>query len=363
MSEQLPAIVALDEVNLPMDDDDFNKFRINRYGSGRGVQELQTILDRDRPLAILFRSPTDLREGVFRQIQHLIEPSSLKALIRLGVGMDKVFQRGFTEAGVEVINTPDANREATADLTMRCLQAGMGHGKGNPHSLQSRAREQLIGNESVKKMPWDTGALDTVYGPISNLVGQKVGVICCGGEIGGRVTDRLLDAGAQVYGWNRTRSKIRHKGDITVVDNIGDLIGLCDMVTVHASMDDGSARGLVGKDFFELMQEHSLRCLVNTARAEVVDEEAMYTAIERGDLHNAQLDVVGIEGPALLGDGPASNRLSCDQRRHLSTTVMPLLKHPHVNYLFHSAGEEMHTRTKNQHEALQIVRRIIAEAK
>lgn len=74
--------------------------------------------------------------------------------------------------------------------------------------------------------------------------------------------------------------------------SLADLLGQADIVTLHVGLDQ-STKGFFGKSEFQKMKKGS--CFINTARGELVDENALLSALQDGTLAGAALDVLGNE--------------------------------------------------------------------
>ena len=118
------------------------------------------------------------------------------------------------------------------------------------------------------------------------LHGRSVGILGFGG-IGQAFARLCLGFGMRVKAWNRTRRP--EFSDFPAVE-FCDLneIYACDVVSLHLAANDETI-GMVGNEAFSLMQRGSI--LVNTARAELVDEAALLEALGSGRLAGAGLDV------------------------------------------------------------------------
>jgi phosphoglycerate dehydrogenase-like enzyme len=93
-------------------------------------------------------------------------------------------------------------------------------------------------------------------------------------------------------------------------DSLAELMGQCDIVSVHAPLN-AETRGLVGADAFAAAKKGLI--LVNTARGGIVDEAALEAALDSGHLAGAALDVFETEPP------PPDYRL----RRHPKVICTP----------------------------------------
>ncbi len=187
--------------------------------------------------------------------------SSVKVISRCGAGLDNVNLRAAAMLGMKVYNTPDAPMPAVAELTVGLIL-----------NLLRRVREM---DEAVKRGKWDKkmGSL---------LRGKKVGIIGFG-RIGGSVASILKAFGCSMAYYDPFVSS--HSAAGAKKTTLVRLLRDSDIVTIHANSD----KKLLGEAEINLMKKGAW--LVNTSRGGVVDESALYGALESGRLAGAALDV------------------------------------------------------------------------
>ncbi|MCS7094300.1 MAG: hydroxyacid dehydrogenase [Thaumarchaeota archaeon] len=200
---------------------------------------------------------------------------NLRLIVRAGVGLDNIDVSGFTSLGVRVLNTPDAVTRAVAELTiglMLCL-----------------ARDIVRLSGELKLGKWSKAQAQGV-----ELAGKTVGVIGCG-RIGGEVARLAMALGMRVL----VNDVVRVSQDFLEqvkgrqVD-LETLLRESDFVTVHVPLNP-STRGLIGEKELKLMKRTAY--LINTARGDVVREEALKRALREGWIAGAALDVFSKEPP------------------------------------------------------------------
>ena len=76
--------------------------------------------------------------------------------------------------------------------------------------------------------------------------------------------------------------------------DLDELLELSDVISIHTGLNDAT-RGLVGKD--ELIKMKPTSYIINTARAEIIDKEALFEVLKRKDIAGAALDVFWDEPP------------------------------------------------------------------
>ena len=119
------------------------------------------------------------------------------------------------------------------------------------------------------------------------LTGKTLGLIGFGG-IAAEVARIALGSGIRVIAWNRSPKK---SSSVEFVE-LDELLTESDVVSLHLLLND-ETRGFVSRACIEAMKPGVI--LVNTARAALVDEEAMIDALKSGHIRHAGLDVFNTE--------------------------------------------------------------------
>jgi D-3-phosphoglycerate dehydrogenase len=119
------------------------------------------------------------------------------------------------------------------------------------------------------------------------LTGKTLGLIGFGG-IAAEVARIALGSGLKVIAWNRSPKS--HPG-VTFVD-LDTVFAKSDVVSIHLLLND-ETRGLITREKIAQMKQGVI--LINTARAAIVDEDAMIDALQSGHIRHAGLDVFNIE--------------------------------------------------------------------
>lgn len=186
-----------------------------------------------------------------------------------------------TERGIPVLHAPGRNCQAVAELTVALMLMSL---RRLPQAMD--IVRQTEGAEGMLKM---AVAFFDLKG--SELWGKTVGIIGLG-AVGREVARRLRGFDAELIVYDPYVSP-------EVVDSYGarrveldTLLRESDVVTLHAPVTE-ETRGLLGRREFGLMKRGAY--LINTARAELADEEALCQALAEGKIAGAALDVFAQE--------------------------------------------------------------------
>ena len=194
----------------------------------------------------------------------------LRIVANFGVGYDRLGAEELLGRGVAVTNTPGVLSAATADLTLALI-------------LGTR-RRVVEGDRAVRAGEWHGSWADGLLA--EEVTGSTLGIVGLG-RIGRAVAQRARGFELRVLYAQRTRVDTE-LGDYRALD---DLLGEADIVTIHAPLTP-ETRGLIDARRLALLRDGS--CLVNTARGEIVDEQALLAELASGRLR-AGLDVFANE--------------------------------------------------------------------
>jgi phosphoglycerate dehydrogenase-like enzyme len=196
--------------------------------------------------------------------------AGLVAVGRAGSGLDNIDTPAASEAGIEVVNAAEGNAASTAELVML-------------HVL-SLARDYWRAVGSVKSGGWGREAYlgHELQGKILGVVGL--------GSVGREVARKASGMGMSVLGYD---PEVAAATGCRVV-GFDELLAKADFVTIHVPLTP-STRHMLGAPELAKMKRGSR--LVHCARGGVVDEEALLSALERGHLAGAALDVYEVEPP------------------------------------------------------------------
>ena len=213
------------------------------------------------------RSSTDVDENF---IKHA---TNMKAIVRAGVGVDNVDIPGCSKEGIIVMNVPTANTIAAVELTMTHMLSCM---RMFPYS-----HDHLKNQRVWKREKW--------YG--HELKGKKLGVIGFG-NIGSRVAKRAKAFEMDVVAFDPYihPSKVTDL-DMTYTKDFQDILN-CDVITIHTPKNKETI-GIIGEEEIAKMKDGVV--LVNCARGDLYNEDALYNGLKSGKIRFAGIDVFGKE--------------------------------------------------------------------
>ncbi|MCU1424243.1 MAG: hydroxyacid dehydrogenase [Microbacteriaceae bacterium] len=193
---------------------------------------------------------------------HLALAPRLRIVARYGVGTDAVDLEAAEDAGIIVSNTPIANSESVADLALALLLSSL--------------RTIPAGDRAIRRGDW------------SAIRGREIGSLTVGiagfGRIGRSVAAKVLALGGSVVAYDPF---VASDHRVTMLDDFAALAS-CDAVSLHAP---GGQR-LVTAGW---LAAASGMALVNTARGDLVDEDAVAAALGAGALASYAADTLDTE--------------------------------------------------------------------
>ncbi|MDH7485077.1 MAG: phosphoglycerate dehydrogenase [Anaerolineae bacterium] len=207
----------------------------------------------------------------------------LRVIARYGVGVDQVDLEAAGEKGVVVTNTPGVNATAVAELTVGLMLA--------------LARMIPLANQEIR-----AGRPARAEGV--SLEGKVVGLLGLG-AVGRQVARRLRGFECTVLAYDPAVDAATAREFGALLCPQEEVISRSDFLSLHVPLLP-ETRGMVNADFLARMKRGAF--LINTARGELVDEEALFAALQSGHLRGAALDVFAQEPP-----GPDHPLLSLPQ--------------------------------------------------
>jgi (S)-sulfolactate dehydrogenase len=199
----------------------------------------------------------------------------LKAVGRLGVGLDNIDVPACRERGIQVLPATGANARAVAEYVMTSvlvLTRGVFHNSGQ-----------------VAQGAWPRNAMSNGR----EVNGRTLGIVGFGGI--GRLTARLargLDMRVIAHDPMLTDADPAWREMGVEPAGLDDLVACADAVTLHIPLAEGT-RNLFDASRLAAMKDGAV--LINTARGGIVDEAALAQALRDGKLGGAAMDVFGAE--------------------------------------------------------------------
>ena len=225
----------------------------------------------------LYEQVSDLSEAngilVRSASMHEMEFSdTLYAIARAGAGVNNMPLQKCAEKGIVVFNTPGANANGVKELVFAGMLLASRDVVGGVNWVRGNKEMADIAKVAEKEKKKFSG---------TELMGKKLGIIGLG-AIGVLVANAAVSLGMDVYGydpyvsvdaaWHLSRK-------ITHVFNAEDIYRECDFITIHVPLND-STRHMIGKEAISMMKKGVI--LINMARDQLFDEEAVIAAIDSG---------------------------------------------------------------------------------
>jgi D-3-phosphoglycerate dehydrogenase len=210
-----------------------------------------------------------------------LESGELALVVRAGAGYNTIDVAAASRRGIYVSNCPGRNAIAVAELTFALILA-----------LDRRVPDNVA---ALRAGHWNKKE----YSKARGLFGRTIGLIGFG-NIGAEVARRADAFGMHVIVWSRRFGSAPARAALpyTAAESPEQLAAVSEVVSVHLALTP-ETRGFVGTSILESMRPGS--SFINTARAEVVDQQALATAArERGI--RLGLDVFAKEPGSAAGD-------------------------------------------------------------
>jgi len=197
----------------------------------------------------------------------------LKLIANFGNGVDHIDIAAARAKGINVTNTPDVLTEDTADMAMALMVAV--------------PRRLLEGAELIREGRFKGWSPTHMLG--HRLYGKRLGIIGMG-RIGTAVARRARGFGMAIHYHNRRRLRPELEAEVeaTYWESLDQMLARMDVITVHCPHTPAT---------FHLLSERRLKLLkpssylINLARGEIVDEDALIRMLQEGTLAGAGLDV------------------------------------------------------------------------
>lgn len=196
-----------------------------------------------------------------------------KLIASFGTGVDHIDLASARQRSIIVTNTPGVLTEDTADMTMALILA-----------VPRRLAE---GERLVRKGEWRGWSPTFMLG--HRIWGKRLGIVGMG-RIGTAVARRAKAFGLSIHYHNRNKVAPEVEADLeaTYWDSLDQMLTRMDIISINCPHTPATYH-LLSARRLKLLQTHAY--IVNTARGEVIDENALTRMLRAGELAGAGLDV------------------------------------------------------------------------
>jgi D-3-phosphoglycerate dehydrogenase len=201
-------------------------------------------------------------------------PENLRAIARAGAGTNNIPVDRCAEAGIVVFNTPGANANAVKELVICALLVASRDVLGGSAWVREQAATEGVDVAAVVEKGKSAFVGPEIYHKTLGVIGL--------GAIGALVANAAIALGMEVYGYDPYLSvdtALRLDRHVHVVKDVTELYKAADYVTIHVPYMD-STRHTINAEALAEMKD-GVR-VINLARGELVDDEAMIAALESG---------------------------------------------------------------------------------
>lgn len=200
----------------------------------------------------------------------------LKAVCRLGAGVNNIPHKEYAKRGIVVFNTPGANAHAVAELTIAGMFLAARHVKDALFWMQSLPADDNLKTTVEKGKSAFSGF---------EISGKTLGLIGFG-QIAKQTAKMALALGMKVASANRTfyTAEMLDREDLSGVEfkrDFDEVFKFSDFVSLHVPFA-AELKGFVNDEKFAIMKNGAV--LINNARGELVDSESVRKALECGKL-------------------------------------------------------------------------------
>lgn len=210
-------------------------------------------------------------------------PARLKVIATFSVGYEHIDVAACRARGIVAANTPGAMTEATANIALLLMLGA--------------ARRAYEAQQMVRRGEWQGWSSTMLLGV--DFSGKRLGIFGMG-RIGQAVAERARAFGLQIHYHNRRRLLAAEEQGAVFHERLDDLLAVSDILSINAPSTP-ETRHILNAEAIARMPDGAI--VVNTARGDMVDDEALIAALKTGRLLAAGLDVFAGEpqlNPAYL---------------------------------------------------------------
>ncbi len=201
-------------------------------------------------------------------------PENLRAIARAGAGTNNIPVDRCSEAGIVVCNTPGANANAVKELVICAMLVASRDVMGGSAWVREQAQTEGVDVAAAVEKGKSAFVGPEIYHKTLGVIGL--------GAIGALVANIALSLGMEVYGYDPFLSvdaALRLDRHVHVVKDVTELYKVSDYVTIHVPYMD-STRHTIDANALAAMKD-GVR-VINLARGELVDDDAMIAALDAG---------------------------------------------------------------------------------
>lgn len=211
-----------------------------------------------------------LTEKITAEVIAYLAPT-LKVIANLSVGVEHIDLEAARRHGVHVLNTPDVLSEATAEVAMMLIL--------------NACRRAYESDHLVRSGQWTGWAPTQMLG--LGLTGRRLGILGLG-RIGQQVARRAAPFGLEIHYHNRRQLPAETEAGATYHASSDSLLRHSDIFCI-AAPSTPELKGFLDARRIDLLPKDAV--VVNVARGDMVDDEALISALKSGRLFAAGLDV------------------------------------------------------------------------
>ncbi len=210
----------------------------------------------------------------------MLDAGPVKLVVRAGAGFNTIDVAAASKRGIYVSNCPGKNSIAVAELAFALILA-----------LDRRIADNVI---ALRHGEWNKKEFSKARG----LFGRTLGLIGVG-KIGQEMIPRARAFGMPVVAWSRSLNAERAEAlGVEWKASPKEVAAASDVVSVHLALN-AETKHFLDTDFFNAMQQGAY--FINTARGEVVDQQALVAAMRNRGIR-AGLDVYAVEPTSSAGE-------------------------------------------------------------
>jgi D-3-phosphoglycerate dehydrogenase / 2-oxoglutarate reductase len=215
-----------------------------------------------------------------RVTEPMLEAGPIKLVVRAGAGYNTIDVAAASKHGIYVSNCPGKNAIAVAELAFALILA-----------LDRRIADNVI---ALRRGEWNKKGFSVARG----LFGRTLGLIGVG-QIGKEMIPRAQAFGMKVVAWSRSLTPDRAAAlGVEFKSSAKEVAEVADILSLHLALNQ-ETKGIIGAEILNAMRPGAY--LINTARGEVVDQQALVDAMRHRDLR-AGLDVYALEPTSSTGE-------------------------------------------------------------